>query len=243
MVAVGLEDPAELGLDELDDLRILAEGLRQPLRQLLGLQDRALAHPFVDPQRRLHLQEEAGLVGGIESGLRRAPGVEAQVVQAVVPSLGDQPPPGLDVGGRIAGAGEDAALERAAQHQRPPVQRHLAVASSQFPEAESLRTPVELLAAFAREPRLQFVEIRRELIPEPDVPFDRNGGDELASRLHRLPQLAHRPARLRLPHGQRQENRTWNRVQRPDAAAHSHLAPSRVRIDPQPPDPRRPAGA
>ena len=77
---------------------------------------------LVGPGSALDLKIEAQLVGGDERGLRRAPRMEPDVVQPVRLADADDPLPGLDVGGRIAGEGKDAAFQRAAQEDRPAVE-------------------------------------------------------------------------------------------------------------------------
>ena len=124
-----------------------------------GVERRAV--PERRPGRDLDLVVEADLVGRHEGRLRRRPGVEPEVIEPVGARGLQDPPPGGDVGRRVAREGKDGALERPAQEDAPAVDRELRPGHAQLAQAE---------ADAARGPEAldpQAVQVRGELVPEP----------------------------------------------------------------------------
>ena len=88
------------------------------------------------PVRQLHLAVEAHPVSHPESRLRRTPGVEAQMVQPIVPSRRKHLHPAPFVHRRSASQWKDAALQRTTQKRRPSIDKQTIALCIEFPHAE-----------------------------------------------------------------------------------------------------------
>ena len=124
-----------------------------------------LAFAHLAPGRDFHLQVEAPLVRRLEGRRWRAPGMEAQVVQAVVAADVEDARPGRHVRGRVARLGEDAAFEGAAQEDVLAVDgQHPLGRPAHLAQAHGHRARVVRLVP--REVHGQWVQDRVELVPQ-----------------------------------------------------------------------------
>jgi len=105
VVAVGLADAADLGAHPVGDRIVGPDQIR------LQTETR---RPVVHPERSLRGEVDAEPIRGLERGLRRAPGVEAHVVEAVVADRAEYLEPLFHARRRMARARIDAAVERPA---------------------------------------------------------------------------------------------------------------------------------
>src|SRR5512138_711642 len=94
-------------------------------------------HAEGGPVRQLGLEVDAQTVGGLERGLRRAPGVEAVMIESPrLADLEDALPAG-DVHRRVAREGEDAAVVSPAQEGRTAIDRELRPLGLELTQAEA----------------------------------------------------------------------------------------------------------
>ena len=176
VVAVGGQDPVALFAEPAVDRPAIAHG-----------------GPLVHPGRALDVEVETRLVGRREGRLGRAPGMEPQVIQTVRLAHAEDPPPSVDVGGRIAGLGEDAALERAAEENLLPVQRELRVLDFEVSQTERHITTVGPLSTghLGNQFHVELVKRRLEFVPSPPVA-------RRQQPVHRQPAGGNRGRELRL---------------------------------------------
>ena len=126
------------------------------------------AGALVGPRRTLDLIIHAQLVGGAEGGLRRAPGVEAQVIEPVCLADSNDPPPCRFVGRRVAGQREDAALQRPTQEDLAAVDRQLGAIDMHLAQPERGRLPIGVTLAidYGVDVDAERIQRRVELIPQ-----------------------------------------------------------------------------
>ena len=118
-MAVGIDDAARLGEQVLVDDLTATEG-----------------HAMVGPRGTLGLQVDAHTVGSGEGGLGRTIGMEADVVEPVLTALEEDARPRGFVDRWIAGLGEAAVLDCAAQPYRLTVEQELTATDGDVANAE-----------------------------------------------------------------------------------------------------------
>jgi hypothetical protein len=88
------------------------------------------------PRRAFDLEVEPHFVSGDKGGLGGAPGVKAEMIEAVLAGDAENAFPRRDVGGWVTVLGEDATLERAAEVDFPAIQSELLVRDGDIAQAE-----------------------------------------------------------------------------------------------------------
>ena len=116
------------------------------------------------PDRQLHLQVHAQPVSDLESGLRRTPRMEPQVVQPPLLRRAENLFPPLRVRGRIARQREDAAFERSAHKGRSSVYEQSVSVGRNRTHPEHL-APLRAVSAAVESDR-HLVEVGRKLVPQ-----------------------------------------------------------------------------
>jgi len=104
-----------------------------------------------------------------EGSLRRTPRMETNMIESVGFFNLIDLAPGFHIGRRIAGQWEDGTFQRAAQKDRPAIQRELGPLPGELPHAELHNIGFRVQGSGFRadsETRLQVVEVGREFIPQ-----------------------------------------------------------------------------
>ena len=134
------------------------------IRGLLAFR-RVEAAPLV---RQFHLEVHAQLVGRLEGRFRRTPGMEAIVIDAVRAGDRQHPQPAGLVHRRVAGQGEEAAVELAAEEDRAAVDGELVSTGGEAAHGERHRPHVGVRLAAGRrfQPEAQAEHGRLEFVPQ-----------------------------------------------------------------------------
>ncbi|OQB34952.1 MAG: hypothetical protein BWY09_02495 [Candidatus Hydrogenedentes bacterium ADurb.Bin179] len=111
------------------------------------------------PERPLHMKQEAHPVTRDKSGFRRAPRMEAQMIQTVIFRRTEYLHPGFHIRGRIPGARKNGTFQRAAQKDTFAVQDELGAVHPQFAHTENHLPAVHILRFPVGSRQLDFQDI------------------------------------------------------------------------------------
>ena len=126
---------------------------------------------ILPPHGHLDFEVDPVSVGHAEGCTRRAPGVEPDVVEPVLPDDRHDPPPLVIAEGSVARFREDRILDRAPQMDRMSVQQDMIPALRHLAQSERNRPFIfaRLRPGLCEQPAAQGIESGREFIPQRSI--------------------------------------------------------------------------